>query len=142
MRVDWALLCRYVETDGTTATIVGAGIDTFGLAAIPGEVGTWAALRVSGSPDELGPTISHQFSCRVLDSEMQEIVTPLETGFQTGPPAPDHQPGWTQHMVMPIFVHFHVEEPGIYTLQFTVDGNSETVSMIVHPLASPPEAGA
>ena len=35
MRVEWAFACRYAESDGMTATIVGAGIDTFFPAVLP-----------------------------------------------------------------------------------------------------------
>lgn len=123
MRVDWAILCRYVEINNGLATIVGGGIDRYGPTALPVTLQITAAVRLAGLPD----TNDHTIEIRVLDPSMAPIGTPIPPQtFQLGQTSPNHPPGWESQVLLPMQVVVEVAEAGAYTLDIKVDGHSHT----------------
>jgi hypothetical protein len=139
VRIDWAVLCRYVETEGDTANILGAGVDTFWVPSFPTPIGVWVAVRMVGLPQDVegGP---HTFRCRVLDDDMmKEAAPPIEHTF-TAKLAPAHLAGWEQGKINPVIVQFAATGVGTYTLELMLDGGNP-VTVPVRVEQGPPPAG-
>ncbi len=139
MRVDWAIICRYAEVaqDGL-ATLVGAGIDSFWLPEFPAELAVLVAVRFVGPDSELHAEHPHELTARVLDPQMiqiAELTSPfvIERG-------PRHPEGWEGGAIVATLHRFRAETAGAYTIDIAVDGNHQTVPVIVNqgPLPGAP----
>jgi hypothetical protein len=129
MHIDWAVTCRYAESNGVVATLVGAGVDLLRVAELPGAVGSMVAVRLAGAPDELGPGQTHLLTVRILDPSGDPVSDPagnvvpaLETEFSSDEPVEQAVPGW---LVSPLFafgVQSWAAEEGTYTITIAVDG--------------------
>lgn len=123
LRVDWAILCRYVEVNNGLATIVGAGIDQYGVQSLPATLDMALAVRLVGLPDE----VDHTIEISVLDPLMQPVGTPIpEQTFTLNPPLPDFPAGWEMNVPLVLQLHIEVGDPGPYTIDIKVDGHSHT----------------
>jgi hypothetical protein len=139
VRIDWAVACRYVEVSGGTATIVGAGIDTYTLQSFPADLQVNMAVRIAAQDDELGSEHQHAFGVKVLDPAM-EPISELRTPF-TSEANPLKRPGWEGGMILPVVQVFRPEAPGVYTIELSVDGRAYPFSIIVNEAdAEPPPA--
>jgi hypothetical protein len=123
LRVDWAILCRYVEVINGLATIVGGGIDRYGPMPLPQPLVITAAVRLVGLPDMADHTIEVQ----VLDPLLAPVGQPVPPAtFKMQAPGPDHPPGWEANVLVPMIVNIEVADAGTYTLDIKVDGHSHT----------------
>jgi len=107
MNIDWAVTCRYAESDGLVATIVGAGVDLLRVAELPGAIGSMVAVRLAGAPEELGPDKTHQLTVRILAPDGEPVRDPagnvvpaLEAPITSDEPVEQAVPGW---LVNPLF---------------------------------------
>ena len=121
LRLDWAVPSRYAEAsaDGS-ATIIGAGIDSFWVPEVPADIGLFLMIRVTGPQDEFEE--EHQLEIRLVtpESEEQEV---LKVGFQTPPGGrnPLAVPGMEPGVLIPAGVAFRAEEYGFHTLEVYLD---------------------
>lgn len=126
MRVDWAIIARYVEVNDGLGTVVGGGSDTFTVPQLPSEVGFWMLARLVGLPDQA----QHNMKVTVLAPDMSEIGS-MSASFQMGAPNPNHPPGWEASTLVPMFIRFPATQSGAHTLNVEVDGNSKSLSFRV-----------
>jgi hypothetical protein len=136
VRIDWAVVCRYIEVNGGLATIVGGGIDTYTLAAFPADLQVIMAVRVVAQDDEVGPDRPHTFGVKVLDPSM-EPISELPTPFTLGG-SRHKRPGWESGTILSVVHVFHAETPGVYTIDLSVDGRSHPVSIVVQQVDPTP----
>jgi uncharacterized protein DUF6941 len=129
MRVEWAIPCRYLESEGGTATIVGAGIDTFFVPDLPATVGFMLAMKLV-APDEdwqrefrlvfkiLGPTATV-----VREESVTLGAHPGTQLFET----------WERGGIIPSAHQFEVAGPGAYSLEILInDEPKHSVPFFVH----------
>jgi hypothetical protein len=121
LRVDWAVPCRYAEasTDGT-ATIVGAGIDSFWPGEVPSDIGLFLMIRIVGPQDEFEE--EHRLEVRLVTPESDEQQI-LEARFQAPPGTrnPLAVPGMETGMLVPAGIAFRAEDYGFHTLELYLD---------------------
>ena len=58
MRIDWAVTCRYAESDGTLGTIVGAGADVIEVVMLPQPVAMMLAVRLAAPAEEFAALLA------------------------------------------------------------------------------------
>lgn len=134
LRLDWAVPARYAEAaaDGS-ATIIGAGIDSFWLPEVPADIGLFLMIRVAGPADEFEE--EHQLEIRLVTPESEEQQV-LQAGFQTPPGArnPLAVPGMESGILIPAGVAFRAEEYGFHTLEVYLDGQRlRSIPVAVRP---------
>lgn len=144
MNIDWAVTCRYAESDGVVATMVGAGVDIAFLPQFPSPIGVMVAARLAASADELAPGQVHPFRCRVLDSHGQPAVDvdgvplePMEVGIGSQVPVQQIVPGWLVNPLLAFGVQWMATEPMTYTIELSVDGGEPHLSP--YHVVSPPQ---
>jgi hypothetical protein len=125
VRVDWAVIARYSEVNNGLATIIGAGIDTFGVAAIPSPLLINLTIRLAGMAD----ADQHQMSVQVLDPDLAELGRLTAPFTVAGNPlAP---PGWESAVVMPVQIQVTVSRAGSHAIHIECDGSSRTLAFRV-----------
>jgi len=133
LRIDWALLARYVEVNEGLATIVGAGIDAFAVPALPCPLSVPALIRVVGLPDDQ----QHPISVRLLGPDLNEVGPALDATFGvTRNPA--HPSGWEAAALVPIVLQFEASAVGTHSIEIRVDSASRTLPFRVILPAPPP----
>lgn len=121
MRVDWGIICRYAEVNNGLATIVGAGIDNYTVAAVPAQIPLQLVVRVCGLID----ANDHDLTVKLLDTQLSEVGTLSGTfGMEQNP---NHPPGWEGAAILPVGVVLPANEVGTYTLHVSVDNHSVTL---------------
>jgi hypothetical protein len=131
VRLDWAVACRYAEVRSGSATIVGAGFDTFWTEAFPYAIQFFIALRVAAPAEEFGPETDHELRIDLLGPDMAQLDT-LKVGFQGGGPGPLHEPGWELTSMIPALVRFTVQAAGTYSLELYLDDeHKKTIPVLV-----------
>jgi hypothetical protein len=121
VRVEWAILARYAESVGGTATIVGAGIDTYYPPEVPAPIQVVLAFNLRGQQNEMEG--DHELTIRILDAEMQQIGEEGTFGWH-GEPNPLIAEGWEAGALFaPIVSQFVAEEEGTYSIEVLVDGD-------------------
>jgi hypothetical protein len=127
VRIDWAILCKFVEVTDGLATIVGAGIDNIQVPGFPIAVPLQVCIRIVGLPDNE----DHNLRVQLLDEQMEPVLEPLETTFKMDKKNPQHPPGWEAQAIQPLRVQFEAKAAGAHTLDISVDGTSRTLSFLV-----------
>lgn len=137
MRIDWAVACRFAESDGNIATIVGAGIDVLNVPTMPVLVGVMIAVRLAAPADEFVGGATHEVTCRVLDPlgdpVLAEDGTPAESmtmGFAAGEGGVQQRvPGWLVNPLFAFQIAWIAREPGTYSIE-TSTGEDTRLSPI------------
>jgi hypothetical protein len=130
VRVDWAILCRYVEVNNGLATVIGGGIDRYTVPQLPAQLGLTIALRLVGLPD----MAEHTLQVEVFDPSMNPAGQPLPTAkLRQSALGPDHPAGWEVNVIVPTQVRLEVTEYGTYTVSIKVDGQAHTMAFRVNP---------
>jgi hypothetical protein len=128
VHIDWVVTCRYAESDGAVATIVGAGIDVLHVPAIPAEVGVMVAVRLAVPFEAFEDGARQDVRCQVLGPDSQPVtgedgapVDPLS--FTVAMPAGARQlvPGWLINPLVAFQVRWHAGSAGSYTLVTSTD---------------------
>jgi hypothetical protein len=114
--------------------MIGAGIDTFWIPALPAPLQVMLAVRLTATAEELAPGIQHATRTVVTDPS-GEVV--FEAGLEFEANTENTQTEWLNSMVMPGVVQFDVTDPGTYQLEQSVDGNS--LSIPLHVIEGAPE---
>lgn len=141
MRVDWAVTCRYAESDGSVGTIVGAGIDVLYAPDFPHQVSIMLAVRLAAAFEEVNEGQEHEIVVRVMGpggglalmpdgSEAQ----PLTLRFAAA--GKQLVPGWVATLLFALAVQWWATEEGAYTLEVGVDNGPATPTP-VHVLRAP-----
>ena len=119
MRVQWATLARYAETDSGLMTLVGAGTDVFRMRSLPDRLETYLALQLRYAEAEADHEYLATFTVR--DPDLQPIGRSLEVRFA---PAlnPLHAPGWEAFFSIAGAVSFTVDAAGTYSIGIDVAG--------------------
>jgi hypothetical protein len=138
VRVDWAIISRYAETADGTATIVGAGIDTFGVQSFPAPITLALTIQLRGQQQELAQP--HQLSLRILDDELDQLGDEVELSFQTEP-NPQLQEGWEAGAMFAAVNQIVVEHAGTFSIEIGIDGEHKK-SLPFRVLSQEPEEPA
>lgn len=144
MRINWAVTCRYAESDGAVGTIVGAGIDVLHVAAFPARVAIMVALRLAIAPDLLEAGEQHDVTCQVLAPDGEVVLgedggaeEPLRLSFIAPPGARQLVPGWLVNPLFAFQVAWLAPDAGTYSIETRT---AEDESLIpVHVLLPPEE---
>jgi hypothetical protein len=146
VNIEWAVPCRYAESDGMMATMVGAGIDVTFHAQYPAAVGLMVAVRLAAPPEELAPGQIHMLRCRVLDADNEPVTAPdgsqvpeLEVGIGSQVPVQQLVQGWLVQPLVAFGLQWWVTEPQTYTIAISVDGADPHLSP--HHVVRPPQIG-
>jgi hypothetical protein len=134
MNLDWVIPCRYVEVHDNLGTIIGAGIDTFWVPALPAALELVLAVRLLAMAEELSPEVPHVSVNRVRDPRgetMSEVGGEFRMGGSEGA-----QEEWLNGIMVTTIVAFEVTEEGTYTIEHEVDGT--TKSLPIHVVLGPP----
>lgn len=142
MYVAWAVTCRYVESDGTTGTIVGAGIDVLYVPRFPHWVSIMLAVRLAGTFEEVSEANQHPIVGRVLGPDGEPVPAP--DGSEVPPVTADFSgSGWTQQVqgwlvttLFPFRFRWWAPDEGTFTIQVRVDDAEPSLSP-VHVLPHP-----
>lgn len=127
MRIEWAILCRFVEVHDGLATMIGAGIDNVTVQNLPVEVGSMCALRIAVAPGDTGR--KHNLVVKVLAPDLSEINT-IQGDFQAHG-QPHSQPGWEGHHTLPMAISFPAESAGPYTIHFVVGDSTFDMPLMI-----------
>ena len=137
MQVDWVVTCRYAESDGSVATIVGAGIDVLYVAGFPHEVGIMVAVRLSAPFEEVSADQGHQLIGRILGPDGAPVrardgsaVAPLELDLHTTTGASQLVPGWLATPLHAIGLQWWAPHEGTYTIEIGVDDEEPTLTPV------------
>ena len=143
MRVDWAVTCRYAESDGSIGTIVGAGIDLLYVPTFPHQVGVMLAVRLAASVEEVSEGQSHEIVVRVQAPGGSLVSTPdgseappLTAVFQANQPVEQIVSGWLISPLFALAVQWWAVEEGTYAVNVGV-GDAEPSLSPVHVLSVP-----
>ena len=128
MNIEYAIPCRFVEANGGLGTIVGAGIDTWVVPALPTPVGVMIAIRAVGEPAEVAGT-THHLHCHVEAPGGSTVGDALEVDFPVE--APDARQDWLLGVFIPAGVQWIAEEAGTYTVYVKVDDSEFPIPMHV-----------
>jgi hypothetical protein len=140
LHVDWLVTCRYAESDGQIATIVGAGIDVIHVPTFPQGVRMMVAVRLVGAFEELGDQQQHQLNISVHRPDGTSVLTPtgeiaptLGAQFAAHPGLAQKVPGWLIAPTFALLVQWWADEEGTYTIAVSV-GDDEPTRSPVHVL--------
>jgi hypothetical protein len=132
VHIEWAVTCRYAESDMTQATIIGAGSDVLVVPQIPGPVGTMLAVRLAAPAEELVDGVMHTVRGRVRDPQADPVVAPdgspvpdLELEFGTQGGVQQLVPGWLVNPILAFGIQWWANETGSYSLELQVDDGDE-----------------
>jgi hypothetical protein len=128
VNIAWMIPCRYVEVHDNLATIVGAGIDTMTVAAVPTPVQFMLAVRITGLPEEFDPAVQRAFANRVRDPHGEVIG---EVRGEIGIGAESARADWLAGASLPMAIGFEVSEVGTYTIEFEYAGAEAQIPMHV-----------
>jgi hypothetical protein len=146
LQIDWAVTCRYAESDGIVGTLVGAGIDLLYVPQLPHPVSVMLAVRLSATFEEVSEGQRHEIVGRILGPEGSPLrnpdgseVPPLTVNFQAGG-ATQVVSGW---LISPLFAfgfQWLATDEGTYTVQVRVGDGVPSLSP-VHVLTAPGTSG-
>lgn len=86
MEVNFAFLCDYADQSGGKITAVGVGFDTIHAARIPAMHPLfYSVISIKFSATEVG---QKQVGMRLIDEDGKNVVPPLDTTINVGPPPP------------------------------------------------------
>lgn len=146
MRVDWVVTCRYAESDGQIATIVGAGVDVLQPPTIPSPVAVMIAARLLGEFQEFEDQQQHQFTVRVLRPDGSPVLAPdgqaappLTAQFAAPPNIAQRVPGWLVAPTFALIVQWWADVAGSYSIAVGV-GDEDPTRTPVHVLPPPERA--
>src|SRR5205823_1763152 len=74
MRIEWAVICRYVETLDTGTTMVGVGMDAVEPLPLPAEIRLNVAIALAMTYYEM-QGITETLKFRVLDPNLNELAS-------------------------------------------------------------------
>src|SRR5262249_16720470 len=113
MHVEWAFLCRYAESDGQSATIVGAGIDLFMPPSLPTPLGVMAILKLVGSEEEWSERRRLGFKVLGPDAGVVREET-VQVGVTLGPQL---FPTYERGAIIVTAHQFEATEAGAYSVE-------------------------
>ena len=115
-----------MEGNNGLATIVGAGIDTLTLPALPNPVQFLMAVRLVGVPDNAQHTVTMSIDAPSMVQASEPMTSPP---FLFSRP-PGLAEGWEGGILMPMGCQFLATEEGPYMVTVTVDqASSQSVPM-------------
>jgi hypothetical protein len=120
LRVDWAIVCRYVEINGGLATIVGGGVDGYTVGELPSPLLMTFAMRLLGLPSQDGQPSQVRAAIKILDPMMESTGNDLAVEFPVTP-NPSHPAGWEMSVIIPVQMRFEATIAGTYTAHIVVD---------------------
>jgi hypothetical protein len=128
VNIDWVIPCRYVEVHDNLGTIIGAGIDTYWVAELPGQIQVFLAVRLVAAPEELASGEPHFVVNRILDPSgevMHEVQGEIVMGGEAA------RPDWLVGTTVPMVAQFDAAEEGAHTIEIGVDDATESVPIHV-----------
>lgn len=140
VRIDWAVACRYAESDGQIATLVGAGIDVLNPPALPMMVGVMLVVRLAAAADEFEGGVQHDVTCRVLDPAGAPVLaqddTPAEAmvmSFAAPEGVQQRVTGWLVHPLFAFQVAWIARESGSYSIETSAGDDTHLSPIHVLP---------
>lgn len=129
MRIQYAIPCRYAEGVGNVNNILGGGIDTTIVQALPVPVGLMIALRVVGAVDEMVGEML-KFHCHVAAPDGTEAGFALD--HEIGPvEAQAARQDWPIGLVLSFGLQWHAETEGTYMIHLQVNDQYDALPMHV-----------
>ena len=136
MRVDWAIISRYAESTGNTATIVGGGIDTYYPPALDAPIVVPLTVQLRAHQAEMG--IPHELSIQILDVNLEPVGAAGTFNFQAEP-NPNIEEGWEAGVLFTVMNQVLLAHGGTYSIEISVDGeHKKSVPFRVVPGEEPP----
>lgn len=129
MIIDWIVPCRYVEVHDNLGTMVGAGIDRFGVPAFPAPLQVVMAVRLAGLPDDI---VGKHTTRNIIKAPDGSVLSDLSGDFDVNAGGEiDTDSQWLQGLMFPLAIAFQADAPGTYTFEMTVDGSTAAVPLHV-----------
>jgi len=135
LEVNFAFLCDYADQSGGKISAIGAGFDTIYAGNVPARHPLFfSVISIKFSTTEVGPK---RVGMHLIDEDGNNIVPPLDTTINVGPPAPgflyrNQQIALAMHGVT--FPRY-----GDYAVSWLVGGQEiKTVPLRVAPPPAPP----
>lgn len=130
MRFGYVIPCAGVDGPSDGPTLRGVGLDAWGCAEFPARGSVVIASQVIAAPDETVDEV--RLSCQVLDTELAPVFDEVRgvtaTGLRASEIAP---PGWeTKAVLPPLPLVIPADKAGVYTAQFTLNGDPTTQVMV------------
>ncbi len=126
MRVQWAVLARYAEVNGGLVTMVGGGIDLFGVPAFPGTVDFHVVANFRFHEAEAGA--DREIRLEILDSELRPVGAPavftVSLGLSEG-----HLAGWEAGISLVVPCLLDIPAPGTHSVTLSIDDDARAVSL-------------
>ncbi len=144
MRIDWAVTCRYAESNGTQGTIVGAGTDLLYVMALPQPVGIMLAVRLVGEFEELEQGQSTHLKVEIRDPDGKPVRG--ADGSEAPPSTIELKPseakqlvsGWLATPFIALGLQWIASSEGPYTITVEIDGDDSNAKRTpVHVLLAP-----
>jgi hypothetical protein len=133
LRIEYAIPAKYAEVNDNLATIVGAGIDTFGVPELPTVVNTMVAVRVVGTHEEMHG--HHRLRCLVRNEEHEIVGPELDAEFDLDiGVANELREDWLQNTMLSLGIQFDAESEGAYTITVMVDEAEIAVPFFVRQI--------
>lgn len=133
MNIEWLIPCRYVEVHDNLATIVGAGVEVFWVAGLPGDLEIPVAVKLTASVEELAEDQLHT-TRNVVRDPGGETISDIAGEFRAG--GDPLRPEWLASTIVQTVVRFTAPEVGTYTFEHFVDRSSLAIPM--HVVTGPP----
>jgi hypothetical protein len=135
VRIEWAVICRYVETLDTGTTMVGVGMDAVEPLVLPADIRLNLAVAIALTYYEMQGTDT-ALDFRILAPDMTEIVAesvPFRIEGQVKPGFPEGSEG---RRITPVSLGFPAETSGTYVLEFRI-GRQDPVTLTLFVPPSP-----
>jgi hypothetical protein len=139
VNVDWVIPCRFIEVHDNLGTLIGAGIDTFWLPALPATIQVAMAIRLSALPDELRPDVEH-VGRNIIRNPDGSTLSEVGGTFKIGVSQVQARPDWLQGVMMHTVIGFEAIDEGTYTFEHIVDESAFSVPL--HIVHGPPPGAA
>jgi hypothetical protein len=136
MQLDYMLLADYVRQDAAGAiNIMGAGIDTIQVTAVPTVGHLGVAMRISfDSSDQIG--LQHEVSLSFVGPD--HPVLSAVARFETPPPVQDVPPHWRTGVGVAVQIAVPLPSYGDYSLELAIDGAQEVEARSIDFRVIPP----
>jgi hypothetical protein len=122
VRIDWVILCRDLHGRGNSFDLHGAPLDTVWVPEMPAHVALFALLRLMALVEEISSSDErHELETYVIGPGM-DVRGQLMFDFPPPLVPAGYDTAWEVPDIHPLAFEFEVEQYGVYSLDFYLDG--------------------